>query len=46
VTDDQFYCVYIAPHEGAIREHAQLAGVPANRISRVLTVIDPATAVE
>jgi hypothetical protein len=45
VTDDRFYCVYIAPDERAIREHAQLAGFPANRISRVITVIDPATAV-
>jgi hypothetical protein len=46
VTGDHFYCVYIAPDEKAIREHAQLVGFPANRISRVFTVIDPATAVE
>jgi hypothetical protein len=46
VTGDQFYCIYIAPDERAIHEHAQLVGLPANCISRVLTVIDPATAVE
>lgn len=44
VTDDKIYCVYIAPNEGAIREHAQLCGVPANRISQVRSVIDPTTA--
>lgn len=44
VTDDKIYCVYIAPNEGAIREHAQLCGVPATRISQVRSVIDPTTA--
>ena len=44
VTDDKIYCVYIAPNEDAIREHAQLCGVPANRISQVRSVIDPTTA--
>lgn len=44
VTDDKIYCVYIASNEGAIREHAQLCGVPANRISQVRSVIDPTTA--
>jgi hypothetical protein len=41
VTDDKLYCVYIAPSEAAIREHASQGGFPANRISRVRTVIDP-----
>jgi hypothetical protein len=45
VTGGHFYCVYIAPDERAICEHVQLAGFQVNRISRVLTVIDPATAV-
>lgn len=44
VTDDKVYCVYIAPGEEAIREHAQRGGFPANRISRIRTVIDPTTA--
>ena len=41
VTDDKIYCVYIAPNEAAIREHASQGGFPANRISRVRTLIDP-----
>lgn len=44
VTGDKIYCVYIAPNEGAVREHAQAGGFPANRISEVMTVIDPTTA--
>lgn len=44
VTADKVYCVYIAPNEGMIREHAQQAGIPANGISEVKTVIDPTTA--
>jgi hypothetical protein len=44
VTDDKVYCVYIAPQEDVIREHAKRAGIPANRISRVQRVIDPTTA--
>ena len=43
VTDDRIYCVYIAPNEGAVREHAKRGGFPANRISEVRTVIDPTT---
>jgi hypothetical protein len=43
VTDDKVYCVYIAPDEGMVREHAQQGGFPANRISQVRKVIDPAT---
>jgi len=44
VTDDKVYCVYIAPNEAAVREHAAQGGFPANRISRVVTTIDPTTA--
>lgn len=44
VTDDRIYCVYIAPDEDAIRKHAQQGGFPANRISRIRSVIDPTTA--
>ena len=44
VTDDRIYCVYQAEDEAAIRQHAELGGFPANRVSRVRTVIDPATA--
>jgi len=44
VTDDKIYCVYIAPDEEAIRRHAQQGGFPANRISRIRSVIDPTTA--
>ena len=44
VTGDKVYCVYIAPDENAIREHARQGGFPANRISRITQIIDPATA--
>jgi hypothetical protein len=44
VTDDKIYCIYIAPDEDAVRKHAQQGGFPANRVSRVRTVIDPTTA--
>ena len=44
VTDDKIYCVYVAADEDAVREHAQQGGFPANRISRVRSVIDPTTA--
>jgi predicted component of type VI protein secretion system len=43
VTADKIYCVYIAPNEEIIRQHAQQGGFPANRISRVMSVIDPTT---
>lgn len=43
VTDDRIYCVYIAPDEASVREHAARGGFPANRISQVRTVIDPTT---
>jgi len=44
VTDDRLYCIYQAPDEAAVRKHAQLGGFPANRVSQVRTIIDPATA--
>ena len=44
VTDDKLYCVYIAPNEGAVSQHASKGGFPANRISRVARMIDPTTA--
>lgn len=44
VTDDKLYCVYFAPNEEMIREHAKKGGFPANKISRVRTMIEPATA--
>jgi Protein of unknown function (DUF4242) len=44
VTDDKIYCVYIAPNEEMVREHARQGGFPANRISAIRTEIDPTTA--
>ena len=44
VTDDKLYCVYIAPNEEMVREHARQGGFPANRISAVRQMIDPTTA--
>jgi hypothetical protein len=44
VTDDTIYCVYLAPSEEIIREHARRGGFPANRISRVRRNISPLTA--
>lgn len=43
VTQDKIYCIYIAPNEKLIREHASQGGFPANRISEVKTIIDPTT---
>ena len=43
VTDDKIYCVYIAPNEAMVREHAKQGGFPANRVSAVRSVIDPTT---
>ena len=43
VTDDKIYCVYVAEDEAAVLEHAQRGGFPADAVSRVSTVIDPAT---
>ncbi len=44
VTDDKIYCVYIAPNEDAVREHASRGGFPANQVSRISSIIDPTTA--
>jgi cell division inhibitor SulA len=44
VTGDKIYCIYIAPNEAMVREHAQQGGFPANKISEIRTVIDPTTA--
>jgi hypothetical protein len=44
VTDDKVYCIYIAPDEKAVLEHAKRGGFPANRVSEVRNVIDPTTA--
>jgi len=44
VTDDKVYCVYIAPNEATVRQHAQKGGFPANRIAEIRSVIDPTTA--
>ena len=44
VTKDKIYCVYIAPNEDMVREHAKQGGFPANSVSEVSTVIDPTTA--
>ena len=43
VTQDKIYCVYIAPNEALIREHASQGGFPANRISEISSIIDPTT---
>ena len=43
VTDDKVYCVYIAPDEATVREHAEKGGFPANRISQIRSMIDPTT---
>ncbi|TJY63268.1 DUF4242 domain-containing protein [Sinimarinibacterium sp. CAU 1509] len=44
VTGDKIYCVYIAPNEELVREHAKQGGFPANRVSQVTSIIDPTTA--
>jgi hypothetical protein len=44
VTGDKIYCVYMAPNEELIREHARQGGFPANHVSEVTTIISPATA--
>lgn len=44
VTADKVYCVYIAPNEELVREHARQGGFPANRVSEVVARIDPTTA--
>ncbi|MGY2130945.1 DUF4242 domain-containing protein [Hymenobacter sp. HD11105] len=44
VTSDKIYCVYNAPDEATIREHAKQGGFPANAVNEVSTIIDPVTA--
>lgn len=44
ITPDKIYCVYLAPNEEMVREHARQGGFPANRISEVKQVINPTTA--
>ena len=44
VTQDKIYCVYIAPNEQAVRDHATQGGFPANKISAIRRMIDPTTA--
>ncbi len=44
VTDDKIYCIYRAPNEEIIREHATRGGFPANKVSQVRSMIDPTTA--
>ncbi|WP_329743108.1 DUF4242 domain-containing protein [Dyella sp. A6] len=44
VTDDKVYCVYIAPDEATVREHASQGGFPANKVTPIHAVIDPTTA--
>ncbi len=44
VTADKIYCVYVAPNEDMLRQHAKEGGFPANRISKIASVIDPTTA--
>jgi hypothetical protein len=43
VTDDKLYCVYVAPDEDILYEHARCGGFPADKVSRVSSVIDPST---
>jgi hypothetical protein len=44
VTGDKVYCVYLAPDEAAIQEHAKRVGIPANRVSAVRRLLDPSSA--
>ncbi len=44
VTDDKIYCIYVAPNEEMVREHAKQGGFPANKISAVRRMMDPTTA--
>jgi hypothetical protein len=44
VTGDKIYCVYIAPDEEMVREHARQGGFPANSVAEVKSIIDPTTA--
>ena len=44
VTDDKIYCVYIAPNEEMVREHARQGEFPANQVSEIKAIIDPTSA--
>jgi len=44
VTGDKIYCIYNAPNEDMVREHAKQGGFPANKVSEVKSIIDPTTA--
>lgn len=44
VTGDQIHCIYRAPNEAMVREHARMGGFPADRVSEIVTIIDPTTA--
>lgn len=44
VAEDKIYCVYVAPDEEMVREHARQGGFPANKVTRVSNIIDPVTA--
>jgi len=46
VTDNKLYCIYLAPNEELIREHARIGGFPANHVARVQTIIDPTSSEE
>ncbi len=43
VAGDKMYCIYMAPSEDLIREHARLGGFPANKITQIASIVDPAT---
>ena len=43
VTEDKLYCVYLAPDEDTVREHARRTGIPADRVAAVRRLIDPGT---
>ena len=44
VTEDKVYCVYLAPDEASVQEHARRVGIPANRVSAVRRLLDPSSA--
>ncbi len=43
VTDNKIYCIYIAPNEEMVREHARQGGFPATKVSQIRSIIDPTT---
>ena len=44
VAGDKIYCIYIAPNEEIVREHAKQGGFPANSVTKIAAIIDPTTA--